>query len=242
MADEAETQLSNKDEAVVFHPLPLHSVAKKEKWMNILSRQSAVECIYSRLWRATSSLRSGWILQSVAFISALAIHALVKCKYREKKKSQWNSPNYTRFCYQNMLDEWQMTMWWFYRHLTNIMLLTLSRTSTAVFQLLLHATFHSLLLFRPSRGSCTLLYCSPCQNIHCCLYEVFFPTSLFEDYRCNKCHICLHGIGFGGGERNIWLCAFFLLQESAKKKEGRNALLSDFPTFISYICACCQKQ
>lgn len=112
------------------------------------------------------------------------------------------------------------------------MLLMLSCTSAAVFQLLLLllATFHSLLLFRPSRGSCTLLYCSPCQNIHCCLYEeVLFPTSLFEDYRCNKCHICLHEMVFRGGERNIWLCAFFVVAKIGKKKEEGMPCCSIFP-------------
>lgn len=119
------------------------------------------------------------------------------------------------------------------------MLLTLSCTSAAVFQLLLLplATFHSLLLFRPSRGSCTLLYCSPCQNIHCCLYEeVLFSTSLFEDYRCNKCHICLHEMVFRGGERNIWLCAFFVVAKIGKKKRKECLAVRFSHLYFIHLC------
>lgn len=68
-----------------FSPSAAAFSGKKEKWMNILSRQSAVGCIYSRLWRATSSLRSGWILQSVAFISARLFTHLSNANIAKKK-------------------------------------------------------------------------------------------------------------------------------------------------------------
>lgn len=113
----------------------------------------------------------------------------------------------------------------------------------AILQLLLllllqFATFHSLLLFRPSRGSCTLLYCSPCQNIHCCSYgEVLFLTSLSADYLRNKCHICLHEMGFGAGGKNVWLCTFFFFFGKISKKKRRKCLAVRFShLYFIHLC------
>lgn len=136
-----------------------------------------------------------------------------------------------KLCYQNTLDEW--LIWWFLRRFTNMMLLMLSRSSAAVFQLLLLlVVFHSLLLFPP------LLYCSPCQNIHGCLYEeLLFPTSIFTDYPCKKCHICLYEIGCQGLGKNVCFFSFFFKNLQKRKKKAKECFASQiFHLYFIHLC------